>query len=80
LAHYDGLLRRSYSGRNPGIADTARCHDGAQLEADAAIFTVPLPLLHELALPQVAREQAAASADIGATFGGPPHHRKVESA
>jgi monoamine oxidase len=49
--------------RRGGIA--ARCHDGAQLEADAAILTVPLPLLHDIALPQAAREQAAASADIG---------------
>jgi monoamine oxidase len=43
----------------------ARCHDGALLEADAAILTVPLPLLCDIELPQVAREQAAASADIG---------------
>jgi monoamine oxidase len=43
----------------------ARCHDGALLEADAAILTVPLPLLCEIELPQAAREQAAASADIG---------------
>jgi monoamine oxidase len=43
----------------------ARCRDGAQLEADAAILTVPLPLLHDIKLPQAAREQAAASADIG---------------
>jgi monoamine oxidase len=43
----------------------ARCHDGALLEADAAILTVPLPLLREIELPQAAREQAAASADIG---------------
>src|SRR5262249_14840300 len=46
-----------------GIA--ARCHDGAILEADAAILTVPLPLLHEIALPPAARETAAASTDIG---------------
>ena len=43
----------------------ARCHDGALFEADAAILTVPLPLLCEIELPQAAREQAAASADIG---------------
>jgi hypothetical protein len=30
----------------PGIA--ARCHDGAILEADAAILPVPLPLLPEI--------------------------------
>jgi monoamine oxidase len=43
----------------------ARCHNGALVEADAAILTVPLPLLCDIELPQAAREQAAASADIG---------------
>jgi monoamine oxidase len=43
----------------------ARCHDGAAFEADAAILTVPLPLLSEIALPPAARERAAAAADIG---------------
>jgi monoamine oxidase len=42
-----------------------RCHDGAAFEADAAILTVPLPLLSAIALPSAAREQAAAAADIG---------------
>jgi monoamine oxidase len=46
-----------------GIA--ARCTDGAIFEADAAILTVPPPLLPEIALPPGAREQAAATADIG---------------
>ncbi len=47
-----------------GIA--ARCHDGAVFEADAAIITVPPPLLSEIALPPAARERvAAAAADIG---------------
>jgi monoamine oxidase len=44
---------------------TARCRDGAILEADAAILTVPLPVLRDIALPAAAREQAAAGADIG---------------
>src|SRR5262245_51853995 len=44
---------------------TARCRDGALLEADAAILTVPLPILRDIELPAAAREQAAASADIG---------------
>ncbi|MGH7091569.1 MAG: flavin monoamine oxidase family protein, partial [Stellaceae bacterium] len=44
---------------------TARCHDGAVFEADAAILTVPLPLLSAIALPSAARERAAAAADIG---------------
>jgi monoamine oxidase len=43
----------------------ARCHDGAIFEADAAIITVPLPLLSEIALPSAARERVAAAADIG---------------
>jgi len=43
----------------------ARCRDGAVFEADAAILTVPLPLLSEIALPSTARERAAAAADIG---------------
>jgi monoamine oxidase len=46
-----------------GIA--ARCHDGAMFEAAAAILTVPLPLLFEIALPSAARERIAAAADIG---------------
>ena len=41
------------------------CHDGTSLEADAAILTVPLPLLSEITLPPAARECAAAGADIG---------------
>lgn len=42
-----------------------RCRDGAMFEADAAILTVPLPLLSEIVLPSSARERAAAAADIG---------------
>jgi monoamine oxidase len=43
----------------------ARCGDGTMFEADAAILTVPPPLLSEIALPSAARERAAAAADIG---------------
>lgn len=43
----------------------ACCHDGATVEADAAILTVPLPILPEIALPQAVREKAAVSTDIG---------------
>jgi monoamine oxidase len=39
--------------------------DGRTYEGDAAIITIPLPLLREIALPRPAREKAAASADIG---------------
>jgi monoamine oxidase len=46
-----------------GIA--ARCRNGAMFEADAAILTVPLPLLSEIALPAAARERAAVAAGIG---------------
>jgi monoamine oxidase len=42
-----------------------RCYDGATFEADAAILTVPPPLLSEIALPLAARERAAAAADMG---------------
>ena len=42
-----------------------RCHHGATFEADAAILTVPLPLLSEIALPAAAHERVAATADIG---------------
>jgi monoamine oxidase len=42
-----------------------RCYHGATIEADAAILTVPLPLLSEIALPSAARERVAATADIG---------------
>src|SRR5947207_10132737 len=34
-----------------------RCCHGARFEADAAILTVPLPLLSEIALPPAARER-----------------------
>jgi monoamine oxidase len=44
---------------------TARCRDGDMFEADAAILTVPPPLLSEIALPVAARERVAAAADIG---------------
>jgi monoamine oxidase len=43
----------------------ARCRNGVILEADAAILTVPLPVLRDIKLPALAREQAAAGADIG---------------
>ena len=45
---------------------TVRCRDGRFFAADAAILTVPLPLLASVALPKEAREIAdAALADIG---------------
>ena len=44
----------------------ARCRDGGVFAADAAILTLPLPLLSEIALPPAARASADAAAhDIG---------------
>ena len=43
----------------------AGCHTGAAFEADAAILTVPLPLLSEIALPAAMRERVSAAGDIG---------------
>jgi monoamine oxidase len=48
-----------------GRGIVARCRDGATFEADAAILSVPLPLLGEIAFPPGARERAAAAVDIG---------------
>jgi monoamine oxidase len=39
--------------------------DGRRYEGDAAILTVPLPVLADIVLPPVAGEKAAAAADIG---------------
>jgi monoamine oxidase len=44
---------------------TARCQDGTSHEADAVVLTVPLPILCDLAVPDIVREKVAASADIG---------------
>ena len=43
----------------------ARCQNGAIFEADAAILTVPLPLLSAIELPSAARGRVAATVDIG---------------
>jgi monoamine oxidase len=43
----------------------ACCHDGVSFEADAAILTVPLPVLPDISFPQAIREKAAAGTDIG---------------
>src|SRR5205807_7117344 len=42
-----------------------RCDGCATIEADAAILTLPPPLLSEIALPPGARERVMAAADIG---------------
>ena len=48
-----------------GSRIAVHCRDGAAFEADAAILTVPLPLLSKIALPSAAHERVAATADIG---------------
>src|SRR5712691_4098461 len=58
-----GLCVVAVDGARGAIA--ARCRDGAIFEANAAILTVPLPLLSEIALPASARERIAATTDIG---------------
>ena len=58
-----GAIIAAVDEARTGIA--ARCCDGAVFEADAAIVTMPPPLLSEIALPPAARERAAAAADIG---------------
>jgi monoamine oxidase len=42
-----------------------RCHNADAFEGDAAIITVPPPLLSGIALPLAARERVVAAADIG---------------
>jgi monoamine oxidase len=42
-----------------------RSCDGTTFEADAAILTMPPPVLAEIALPPAARDRAKAAADIG---------------
>jgi len=46
-----------------GIA--VRCRDGTVVEADAAVLSVPLPLLSEIDVPAAARQRAMAADDIG---------------
>lgn len=49
-----------------GAGVTVRCRDGETVDGDAAILTVPLPLLGEMALPPELRRRAdAALIDIG---------------
>ena len=58
-----GAMVTAIDARRGRIA--ARRRDGTVHEGDAAILTVPLPLLAEIALPASARAKAAAFADIG---------------
>jgi monoamine oxidase len=63
VAIHLGVSVVAIDGARGGIA--ARCRDGTMFEADAAILTVPLPLLSEIVLPAAACERVAAAADIG---------------
>src|SRR5262245_39453589 len=64
VAIHPGAVVTAIDARGEGIA--ARCRDGAVLEADAAILTLPLPILPEISLPPAAREKAwLANNDIG---------------
>jgi len=58
-----GAAVAAIEARGAGIA--ARRRDGRVDEADAAILTVPLAVLPDIALPSDAREKAAAFGDIG---------------
>jgi monoamine oxidase len=43
----------------------AQCRDGRSFDGDAAVITVPLPILREMTLPALAAERAKAAGDIG---------------
>jgi monoamine oxidase len=76
IKHLETVCRRHGASIHLGAAVTAietaggriaaYCGAGASFEADAAILTVPPPILREVVLPPAAREKAAtACADIG---------------
>jgi monoamine oxidase len=75
IDHLSSECRKRGAALHLGAAVTAideargriavRCNHGATFEADAAVLTVPPPLLAEIALPSAARERVAAAADIG---------------
>ncbi len=58
-----GICVTAIDETRAGIA--VRSSDGAIFKADAAVITVPLPLVSQIALPSAARERVAATADIG---------------
>ncbi|TYO67461.1 FAD-dependent oxidoreductase [Bradyrhizobium hipponense] len=51
--------------KRAGGAVSVRCTGGGVHACDRVILTVPLPLLREIALPQAARDKAAAADQIG---------------
>ena len=60
--HFDAAVRAVET--NDGRV-SVRCANGDRHAGDAAILTVPLPLLQEIALPPAAREKTAAADVIG---------------
>jgi monoamine oxidase len=58
-----GAVVTAIDAEHRGI--TARCRDGGAFAADAAILTLPPPLLSGITLPPAARARAAAASDIG---------------
>ncbi len=75
IEHLSSECRRHGAALHFGAAVTAiddlrgriavRCCHGAMFEADAAVLTLPPPLLSEIALPSAAHERGTATADIG---------------
>jgi monoamine oxidase len=74
------------SAIDEGDTIAVRCVGGEAFTCDKVMLTVPLPLLSKIVLPQVAREKAAAAADIGfgnvikilLRFGRPWWHDRTE--
>jgi monoamine oxidase len=58
-------LNCAVSAIDEGATVAVHCAGGEAFTCDKVILTVPLPLLREIALPQAAREKAAAATDIG---------------
>jgi monoamine oxidase len=58
-----GAVVAAIEARDGTVA--VRCTSGEEQRCAKTVLTVPLPLLREIALPDAAREQAAAAADIG---------------
>ena len=60
--HLGSAVSAIEASRGRGVI---RCANGDAHEYDAAVLTVPLPLLKEIVLPPAERERAAAAAHIG---------------
>ena len=62
VIHLNAAVRAVDASRGRALV---HCANGDRHEGDAAILTVPLPLLHEIALPPAVGEKAAIAAAIG---------------